>query len=290
MPTNSDRQREETLRRFQRQQALKAAAGNRKHYRFHAWKTTALEETKRKLSWLGPVVGPINWLVVKPVKWATLKLYHAAIWTVPRMFTRRDKTTGRRHFAPIRSAFAVAALAACAVNVPHVIPEMYYYGTARTHQIYVPNAGVFHNQQFERPDESGHVITPRDEIFTVLGRRIEDGRIEQPTRYEVDANPYFLFVRPDLAAAEMTPGSPYGATCTAKATGLYTVVPRYFRASRIIRWLNIRPEIVALEKDPGLIAWGYPRNPEEQGQCHQVTAEEFSAVFSGEKRHSLVQR
>ena len=53
--------------------------------------------------------------------------------------------------------------------MPICAGAFYYYGTLRIYKdIYVPNAGVFVNQQFLNPSYPGHVVAPRDEVFTVL--------------------------------------------------------------------------------------------------------------------------
>ena len=77
-----------------------------------------------------------------------------------------------------------------------------------------------------------------------MGRWRHYGIVE-PVRFDIDYNAFFLTTtaRPDLLAARLNSQSPYGIKADIKVTGIYAMLPRYFRI-RYLKWLNLRSEIV----------------------------------------------
>lgn len=186
-------------------------------------------------------------LIIRAGTWAATRAAELGVRIGIRAAIAED-ASGRRYFSPWKLSRNFVKAAIVATLAPLCAGGLYYYGTLRTYKdVYIPNAGVFVNQQFIDPSQPGHVVAPRDEVFTVLGQHVdEEGRVI-PIRFDVDSNLYFFFYsdswRPDLAAAEMVPQSPYGAMCTVRATGMYTRLPRYLRYE-LARWFDVRPEIV----------------------------------------------
>jgi hypothetical protein len=247
-PDEIERERAETRRKFQEEQARKLASGGKRFYHLRQWKAAKIEATMQKHAWIGPTTSILKWTVGMPIKWLVIK---PAKWAIPRMVTKKGED-GHRHFALIRSAVWTATFTTAFVLRSYIAMGAYYYGTLRTYpEVYVPNAGVFLNQQFERPNEPGRIATARDEIHTVHAKRLDDdGKLEE-LRLEVDSNPYFFWKqsawRPDLVAVHITPISPFGAVCRLQVTGGAVPVPRAFRplVKMAKNWLGSRPEIVA---------------------------------------------
>jgi len=213
--------------------------------RFIQWERARIEATRENHPILGRAATAFNWAIARPFKWLIVK---PVAWAGPGMFTYKE-TDGHRHFAPKRSAISIAVLALIITFRSYIAMGAYYYGTLRTYNdVYVPNAGVFVNQQFEHPNVPGRTANPRDEIHTVLGKRLDEaGRLES-FRGDIDSHAGYFFWkkaawRPDLLAAEITPQSPYGAICSFEVTGSYTVLPRPLRFIAK-NWLGTRPEIV----------------------------------------------
>jgi hypothetical protein len=157
----------------------------------------------------------------------------------------RPGADGKRHFAPRRATCTIAVVAFLAVTSRFWVAAVYYYGTARwLDDVYVPDAAVFVNQQFSEANQPGKQVTSRDEIFTIMGRWQHDGIVE-PVRFDIDYNAFFLTTtaRPDLLAARLNSQSPYGVKADVKVTGIYAMLPRYFRI-RYLKWINLRSEIV----------------------------------------------
>jgi hypothetical protein len=160
----------------------------------------------------------------------------------------RPGTDGKRHFSPKRAACSVVIGVCLAVASPFLAMAAYYYGTLRDiDNVYIPDAAVFVNQQFQVANEPGRHVTSRDEIYTVMGRwQQPDGTVE-PVRFDIDTNAYFpqygATMRPDLAAAKLNSESPYGVKARLKVTGFYAMLPRFIRF-KVVRWFNLRSEIV----------------------------------------------
>lgn len=186
-------------------------------------------------------------------------LVRAAVWLMPKTLRAcgrtarwatyvKDRDGARTTFSPRRTAFSAAKVILLAAVVPPCMGAFYYYATWTTyHDIYVPSAGVFMSQNFVRPSDPGHVVAPRDEIYTVLGKEIDAEGDVVTVRFDLDMNWYFFFfrdaLRPDLAAAKMDSQSPYGVKCDFEATGFYTRLPRYWRLW-FVKWVDLRAEIV----------------------------------------------
>jgi hypothetical protein len=155
---------------------------------------------------------------------------------------------GERHFSPKRAACSIAVGVCLAAASPFLAMGAYYYGTLRDiDNVYVPDAAVFVNQQFEVANLPGRHVTSRDEIYTVMGRwQQPDGAVE-PVRFDIDTNAYFpqygATMRPDLAAAKLNSQSPYGVKAKLKVTGFYAMLPRFIRF-KVLKWFNLRSEIV----------------------------------------------
>ncbi len=208
-----------------------------------AWNKAAVEATKRAFAWVGPVT--------KPIRYAAPKVGHAiakiSSWHWNSIAYRKGPD-GKKHFSPKRLAFGLTGDLMLLAASPFLTMGAYYHATLHTYNdIFVPNAGVFVNQQFVQPSQPGHIVAPRDEIFTVLAQRADaNGKVDS-IRFDVDSNMYFAYkgdaLRPDLAAAKMVPISPFGAMCNVEATGLYTRLPRFARVNAV-KWLDMRPEIV----------------------------------------------
>jgi len=165
-----------------------------------------------------------------------------------RVTMTRPGTDGTRHFSPKRAACTVVIGACLAVASPFLAMGAYYYGTLRDmDNVYIPDAAVYVNQQFEGANLPGRHVTSRDEIYTVMGRwQQPDGAVD-PVRFDIDTNAYFpqygATMRPDLAAAKLNSQSPYGVKAKLKVTGFYAMLPRFIRF-KIVRWFNLRSEIV----------------------------------------------
>lgn len=207
----------------------------------------AIHAVRMLLHYAWKALDPLVHGLVRASLWLAPRLLKAVIAFLRWLACRKDET-GHYYLAPWRGLANGIKLMALATAMPLLLGALYYYGTWETyHDIYVPNAGVFINENFVHPNEPGQVIAPRDEIFTVLGKQVEaDGRIV-PIRFDIDSNFYFWFYhdanRPDLAAAKIDSQSPYGMKCTFEATGLYTRLPRYIRFWAV-KWLDTRAEIV----------------------------------------------
>lgn len=206
--------------------------------------------------------------VIRLARKNTPRLAHALAWTADKMAFRKDEKGGK-NFDPkylLMNTIKVGLVGTAAMyGIPILAVGSYYYLTLETHNgVFIPVSGVYANQQFVHPSKPGEVIAPRDEIFTVLGQYKEaDGRLE-PIRFDLDYNGYFAYpydlgslvglnipfgdaARPDLAASKLQPRSSYGALCDIQSTGIYNRIPRYFRY-RLIRWIDLRPEIVNVKK------------------------------------------
>lgn len=164
------------------------------------------------------------------------------------MCTKKD-ANGVRHFSGKRLALNVAASALLATTGSGIMTGAYYYGTVSTYaNVYIPNAGVFQSQQFEKANDP-HVTIPKlDEIYTVLGKHVDEEDKPEPIRFDIDANMFFFFwedaMRPDHTASKLDSQSPYGLRCDLVATGIYNRIPRFMRQTTLFKWLNLRPEIV----------------------------------------------
>jgi hypothetical protein len=186
------------------------------------------------------ILYPIAWVISHALPFAgpcARKLYQLTM--------TRPGPDGTRHFAPRRAICTVAIVAGFAVTARFWGAAAYYYGTARwLDNVYVPDAAVFVNQQFAEANQPGKQIAPRDEIFTIMGRWPHDGVVE-PVRFDIDYNAFFLTTtaRPDLLAARLNSQSPYGVRADVEVTGIYVMLPRYFR-SKYLKWFNLRSEIV----------------------------------------------
>jgi hypothetical protein len=170
-----------------------------------------------------------------------------ARWTYKIAMTSKG-ADGKRHFSPKRAAISVAIGVCLAVASPFLVMGFYYYGTLRDmDNVYVPDAAVFVNQQFEAANLPGRHVTSRDEIYTVMGRWLQPDGVVEPVRFDIDMNAYFpefgATMRPDLAAAKLNSQSPYGIKAKLKVTGFYATLPRFIRF-KIVRWFNLRCEIV----------------------------------------------
>jgi hypothetical protein len=157
-------------------------------------------------------------------------------------------TDGKRHFSPKRAFWTIAVVVCLAAASPFLVLGAYYYGTLRDiDNVYVPDAAVFVNQQFEVANLPGRHVTSRDEIYTVMGRWQQADGVVEPVRFDIDTNAYFpqygATMRPDLAAAKLNSQSPYGVKAKLKVTGFYAMLPRYIRF-KVLKWFNLRAEIV----------------------------------------------
>jgi len=228
-----------------------SSAGKQSRAKIYGLGMAAYEATARRGSKVWQWLDPAADFIIRSVVWTVPKALHGAAWVVNKLAFQTDEH-GYKHFSPWRLAKNVIKIVLICEIVPIILGAVYYYSTWRTYaNIFVPNAGVYVNQQFVHPSNPGRVVAPRDEIFTVLGQhRDEKGRI-QPVRFDIDSNAFFFFysdaMRPDLAASKMVPISPYGAECTVEATGVYTRLPRYARRLAV-KWLDIRAEIVRVQK------------------------------------------
>jgi len=207
----------------------------------------ALGFFQKILSYGWKALDPIVHLIVRFVLWISPKLFRA-IKAFLRWLTFEKDETQHYFFAPWRGIANCIKLGLVFIFMPLILGAVYYYSTWETYRdIYIPNDGVFLNQNFVHPNDPGQVIAPRDEIFTVLGKQVEANGEILPIRFDIDSNFYFWFYhdanRPDLAAAKMDSQSPYGMKCTLEATGIYTRLPRYIRIWAV-RWLDTRAEIV----------------------------------------------
>ena len=160
----------------------------------------------------------------------------------------RPGTDGKRHFSPKRAACSIVIGACLAAAAPFLAMAAYYYGTLRDiDNVYIPNAAVFVNQQFEEANLPGRHVTSRDEIYTVMGRWQQPDGVVEPVRFDIDTNAYFpqfgATMRPDLAAAKLNSQSPYGVKAKLKVTGFYAMLPRFIRF-KVVKWFNLRSEIV----------------------------------------------
>ena len=194
-------------------------------------------------------IGRVGSAILRPAYWLVT---HALPFAEPcarglyRLTMTRPGVDGKRHFAPKRAICSLAIATTLAVTSNFWAAAGYYYGTARwLDNVYVPDAAVFVSQQFGEANQPGKQITPRDEIFTIMGRlQHPDGAVE-PVRFDIDYNAFFLTTtaRPDLLAARLNSQSPYGVKADVKVTGIYAMLPRYFRVN-CLKWLNLRSEIV----------------------------------------------
>ena len=202
--------------------------------------TYARRIVMRAVNLVTAILRPVAWLFTHALPFAgpcARKLYD---WTMTRL-----GADGKRHFAPRRATCTIVVVAGLVVTSHFWAAAAYYYGTARwLDDVYVPDAAVFVNQQFGEANQPGKQIAARDEIFTIMGRWRHDGIVE-PVRFDIDYNAFFLTTtaRPDLLAARLNSQSPYGIKADIKVTGIYAMLPRYFRI-RYLKWLNLRSEIV----------------------------------------------
>ena len=165
-----------------------------------------------------------------------------------RMTMTRRGTDGKRHFSPKRAACTVIIGACLVAASPFLAMGAYYYGTLRDiDNVYIPDAAVFVNQQFETANLPGRHVTSRDEIYTVMGRWRQPDGVVEPVRFDIDTNAYFpqygATMRPDLAAAKLNSQSPFGVKAKLKVTGFYAMLPRFIRF-KVVKWFNLRSEIV----------------------------------------------
>jgi len=202
------------------------------------------------LNHLARVLHVVSW-IFRPAVWVASLLAHYL-----RPFARglyniaasKIDADGKRHFSPKRIACLIVIGAVIAFAAPFIAMGVYYYGTWRTiKDVYIPDAAVFMNQQFNKANEPGKHVTPRDEIFTVMGRRAHPDGTYEPVRFDIDTNWYFFFysdaMRPDLAAAKLNSQSPYGVRADLEVTGGYFMLPRFIRVEAA-RFINLRTEIV----------------------------------------------
>jgi len=209
-------------------------------------KNTILKTLKAKLTkiWakLDHVAAPVSKVIVWSCKKAAMVITWAAI------LISCKKEDGHKVFHPKYLVFNLIKIGIVCALVVLLGTPLYYYGTWDTwHDIYVPNAAVFVNQQFAHPNQAGQIIAARDEIYTVLGHIVtKEGGVE-PVRFDIDSNLLFFFyddaLRPDLAAAKLDSQSPYGLKCSVETTGLYNRLPRSIRVWAL-KWWDLRPEIV----------------------------------------------
>lgn len=165
-----------------------------------------------------------------------------------RISMTRPGIDGKRHFSPRRAACSIVFGVSLAVVSPFLAVGAYYYGTLREiDNVYIPDAAVFVNQQFELANQPGRHVTSRDEIYTVMGRWQQPDGVVEPVRFDIDTNAYFpqygATMRPDLAAAKLNSQSPYGVKAKLKVTGFYAMLPRFIRF-KMVKWFNLRVEIV----------------------------------------------
>lgn len=165
--------------------------------------------------------------------------------------TKKDEK-GERHFNLKRLARNAVLSVAGFYASGALLLGLYYYGTLATYEnVYIPNAGVFINQQFVEPSKPGSFTAPRDEVYTVLGKHKDEENEIEPIRFDIDYNGFFFWsndaMRPDMAAAKLDSQSPYGIKATVRATGFYTRLPRFLRINAM-KWLDLRPEIVVVDK------------------------------------------
>ncbi len=194
-------------------------------------------------SWLDPIASRL----IRLARWMAPKLGWFS-WRTAILISCKKDEAGKRHFNWRYMTMNLVKIGLTGVIIVALATPAYYYGTWDTHRdIYIPNAGVFVNQQFVHPSGAGQIIAPRDEVFTVLGKEVTaDGKVE-PVRFDIDFNLLFFFyadaLRPDLAAAKLDSQSPYGVKCTVETTGLYNRLPRFVRLWAL-KWWDLRPEIV----------------------------------------------
>jgi hypothetical protein len=165
-----------------------------------------------------------------------------------RLSMTRPGMDGKRHFSPKRAACSIVIGVCLVVASPFLAMAGYYYGTLRDmDNVYIPDAAVFVNQQFETANLPGRQVTSRDEIYTVMGRWQQPDGVVEPVRFDIDTNAYFpqysATMRPDLAAAKLNSQSPYGVKAKLKVTGFYAMLPRFIRF-KMVKWFNLRSEIV----------------------------------------------
>jgi hypothetical protein len=207
------------------------------------WFAAAGKKVAKAWSWLDPIAHR----VIRVGAWSAPKLGRLS-WNTAILISCKKTESGTRQFNFRYLSLNLVKIALTCVFFVMIATPVYYYSTWSTYRdIYIPNAGVFVNEQFVRPSGAGQVIAPRDEIFTVLGKVVDDHGQVQPIRFDIDFNALFFFysdaIRPDLAAAKLDSQSPYGVKCTVEATGIYNRLPRIIRIWAL-KWWDVRPEIV----------------------------------------------
>ena len=204
---------------------------------------TAAEITKVGLNIAGKILQPVAWLTIRALPFVKPAAHGAYRLTM----TSKDEK-GIRHFAPRKAALSTIA-AATVLTLSHpLMMGAYYWGTAREiDDVYIPDAAVFINQQFYDPNQPGRFVALRDEIFTVMGKRLHADGLVEPVRFDIDTNAYFPLttMRPDLLASRLNSQSPYGIKAKLRVAGIYANLPRYVRME-FAKWWNLRSEIVSI--------------------------------------------